>query len=344
MDTTEFTIKLTRYYREDHSALVHPQIHLDWVNDTGWESVIYAFTLTSGPPDARKTDRCVMRMLTGADFAEAKKEFQILSNLYRAGYPVPEVFGLGSEEDGFGHPFILMQRIEGGDFPSRFPHTPEDDQAPLVAFIELFRQLHTLDWRPYFDNPEELAPPDDPYFHYDRLLAFFRYHKDSGGVDPLLPLMDWLESQRDRAVCFQPSVIHWDFHADNILEDADGKLYVVDWTSAEIGDYRFDLGWTLALALAYGGEIRRKLILDEYERQLGGQVPELDLFEAAACLRRFGAVMISLALGADAFGMRPDTVEAMHRDRVPMTRLYERLRTITGLDLTGIRDWLAELG
>ncbi len=251
---------------------------------------------------------------------------------------------LGSAEDGFDHPFIIMQRIEGGDFSSSFPRTLEDDQAPLVAFIKLFRKLHTLDWRPYFDDPESLAPLGNPYYHFDRLLAFFRSYLDSGAMAPLLPLLDWLEGQRERAACPQASVVHWDFHADNILEDADGKLYVVDWTSAEIGDYRFDLAWTLALTLAYSGEARRTLVLDEYERQLGGKVPELDLFEAAAYLRRFGVVMLSLALGADKLGMRPETVETMRRDRVPLTRLYDRLRLISGLALPEIRDWLAELG
>ncbi len=163
------------------------------------------------------------------------------------------------------------------------------------------------------------------------------------GLEPLGALLAWLEGQRESAACPQASALHWDFHADNILEDAEGKLYVVDWTSAEIGDYRFDLGWTLALNLAYGGAVRRKLVLDEYERQLGGSVPELDVFEAAAYMRRFGAVMLSLALGADQFGMRPEAVEAMRKDRIPLTRLYERLRDITGLELSEIRDWLEQL-
>lgn len=343
MDPRKFSTRLTQYYR-DQADLVDPAVTLDWVNDTGWESVIYAYTLTSGPANMRQTDGRVMRLLTGADFNDAKKEYQFLSNLHQAGYPVPAVYRLGRTEDGFDHPFIIMQRIEGGDFSSSFPHTPEDDQAPLVAFIRLFRKLHTLDWRPYFDDPEVLAHPDNPFFHFDRLLALFKSYLDSGSMAPLLPLLNWLESQRDRAACHQSSVLHWDFHPNNILEDVNGKLYVVDWTSAEIGDYRVDLAWTLALTLAYSGEVRWKMILDEYERQLGRKVPELELFEVAAYLRRFGTVMLSLAMGADSLGMRPEAVEAMRRDRIPLTRLYDRLRVITGLELPEIRDWLAELG
>ncbi len=85
MDPQEFTTKLTKYYR-DQSKLVDLQVTLDWVNDTGWESEIYAYTLNSGSVDARQTDKLVMRMLTGADFNGAKSEYQILSSLHRAGY------------------------------------------------------------------------------------------------------------------------------------------------------------------------------------------------------------------------------------------------------------------
>ncbi len=173
MFSNAFIQKLESFY-QTHFSLLDPNIQPDWVNDTGWESVIYAYTLTSGPVNARQSQKLVMRMLTGADFSEAQKEYQFLSNLHRAGYPVPAVFGLGSAEEGFGHPFILMQRIEGGDFSAKFPRTPEDDQAPLVAFVRLFRQLHTLDWRPYFADPDKLAPPDAPFFYFDRLLSFFR--------------------------------------------------------------------------------------------------------------------------------------------------------------------------
>jgi len=42
----EFVRKSSQYYQ--HTDLTNPEVDLDWVNDTGWESEIYAYTLTCG--------------------------------------------------------------------------------------------------------------------------------------------------------------------------------------------------------------------------------------------------------------------------------------------------------
>jgi len=118
---------------------------------------------------------------------------------------------------------------------------------------------------------------------------------------------------------------------------------VVDWTSAEISDYRFDLAWTLALTLAYGGEVRREMVLAEYEHQMGSKVPALEVFEVIACARRIGSAMISMQVGAEQLGMRPEAVEVMRRDQAAFERLYQRMAAITGLALPKISAWLESL-
>jgi aminoglycoside phosphotransferase (APT) family kinase protein len=342
MEQKEFERKLPHFYQQ-RSDLSDPEVVLDWVNDTGWESVIYAYSLTSGPAGDRRTERGVLRLLTGTDFESAQREYRTLSFLHEADYPVPKVHGLGNDADGFGHPFILMQRIEGGDFAAGFPQTPEDDQTPLRDFITLFRRLHTLDWRAYGAIQDELAPPGEVYYHFDRQMKLLIEMAAQTGLTALDEAQDWLSEHRGRFRCEWSSLTHRDFHPYNILEDSEGRLFVVDWTSAEISDYRFDLAWTLALILAYGGKGRRDMVQGEYERQMGGKVPELAVFEAAAIVGRIGTVMMSLAVGAEKLGMRPEAVEAMRQGRVPLTRLYDRLRLITGMKLPEIERWLESL-
>ena len=335
--------KLKRYLQRTRH-LKQAQLVLDWVNTEGWESEIYAYTLTYGPTGDRKSETGVMRLLTGADFTEAQSEYRTLSLLHQAGYPVPEVYALGTSKDGFKHPFILMQRVEGGDFYSRFPKSPEDDQKPLQDFIELFRRLHTLDWRPYVENPNAVSPPDQPFFHFDRKLTLFSQYIKAANLTAFDPILSWLNEHRATTACDHASVVHRDFHPNNILEDSQGNLFVVDWTSAEISDYRFDLAWTLALTLAYGGDIRREMVLTEYERQMGATVPALDVFEVVAFVRRIGSAMISMQAGAEKMGMRPEAVEAMRQDRVAFERLFIRLKALTNLDLPEIMDWVQKLG
>ena len=342
MRKQDFTGNLQAYYTE-HSGLTRPIITLDQLIDTGWESEIYIYTLTYGPDSARTSVKRALRLLTGADFSDAKDEFTIISLLHQAGYPVPQVFELGKPGEVFRHPFIIMQCIQGDRFAHRFPKSLGDDQGPLKAFITLFRRLHTLEWRPFVENPGIIDPPNQPFFLFDRQLERFSNYLSRVDIKDLNPAIEWLIGQRQKATCKKGSVIHYDFHPDNILEDTNGKLYVVDWTSAEISDYRFDLAWTLTLALAYGGEVRWEMILKEYERQLGEPVPELDLFEAAAIVRRFAVVMASLKAGAEKLGMRPEAVQAMRKEVEPLTRLYERLQSITGLLLPEIKRFLNTL-
>lgn len=339
MNNNEFEEKLSDYYQEQ-SGLLDPVIDLEVVIDKGWESEIYIYTLTYGPKSERNTVKRALRLLTGANFAGAKGEYRTLSLLRKAGYPVPQVYELGEPDQVFGRPFIIMQYIQPGERAYRLPETPEGDQKSLRAFVALFRQLHTLNWRPFVENPDELDPPDQPFYHFDRQLGIFSDYFSRASFTALDSAMVWLAEKRERTACEGASVVHYDFHPDNILEDKDGKLYVIDWTSAEISDYRFDLAWTLALALAYGGNLRREMILEEYERQLGEKVPELDVFEAAAIVRRIGFVMLSLKEGVDKMGMRTEAADAMRRDKEPLDRLYARLKVITGLALPEVQAFL----
>jgi aminoglycoside phosphotransferase (APT) family kinase protein len=213
----------------------------------------------------------------------------------------------------------------------------------LRDFIGLFRSLHLLKWQPYMEDPDEFAPSGQPYFHFDRKLAHISQYLTGAGLTAFDPVIDWLSDRRELAACERACIVHRDFHPNNILVDGNGNLFVVDWTSAEISDYRFDLAWTLALTLAYEGNIRRQMVLEEYEQQMGSRVPNLEVFEVFACVRRIGSAMISMQNGAEKMGMRPEAAEVMRRDRAAFEHLFQRLIVITGQALPKISAWLESL-
>ncbi len=340
IDRQKFIEAITRFYRNGLGNTL-TRVELDWVNRDGWESEIYAFTAV--PDSSAIPQRMVLRLLTGASTETARDEFETLSRLHRAGYPVPEVIALGGAEDGFDGPFIIMQRIEGGNFARRFPRSPGQNLEGLRDFVSLFIQLHSLDVPTVWGEPDPVAATGSPFVHFDREMAFYHTQLENLKIDEFSAYLNWLANQRNRAGCVRSSIIHRDFHPDNILEDADGKAYVIDWTSAEISDYRFDLAWTLTLALAYRGADIRQMILDEYQGQLGHPVPELDVFEVVSLMRRIGTVMISLKAGAEALGMRPQAVEAMRREKQPLARVYQHLVSLTGIDQPAIAAFIDEL-
>jgi aminoglycoside phosphotransferase (APT) family kinase protein len=343
MPDPPITQKLTHYYRDHQTELIDPRVTLEWVNTTGWESEIYAYTLTAGKPNQRNAEKRVLRLLTGGQMADAEREYHFLTLLNKAAYPVPQVYALGHETDGLGYPFIIMECIQGSSFGNRFITSLTGDPGPLKQFTALFRRLHTLDWRPYLENPADYEQVGNPFYYFDRILADYDGHLAQAGLVDFKPVMGWLKAQRERIPCPQGSIIHLDFHHNNILEDIDGRLVVIDWTSTQISDYRYDLAWTLTLALAYRGPAGRSVILDAYQQECGQPVPALDVFEVAAILRRIGTVMISLRAGAETLGMRPEAVQAMRRDAGPLSRIYAHLCRLTGLDLPGIKAFISEL-
>ena len=90
-------------------------------------------------------------------------------------------------------------------------------------------------------------------------------------------------------------------------------------------------------------EERRKLILQEYESQLGAKVKNLDYFDVAACLKRLAAVFISLAHGPEKLGLRPEAVEAMKNEAEPLGKVYELLVKRTGIQSPEISGLLKSL-
>jgi len=55
---------------------------------------------------------------------------------------------------------------------------------------------------------------------------------------------------------------------------------VIDWTSFDVTDSRFDLAWTLVLAHAHGWSGLRDQIFQDYQRHTGVQVEQIEAFEA----------------------------------------------------------------
>jgi aminoglycoside phosphotransferase (APT) family kinase protein len=131
-----------------------------------------------------------------------------------------------------------------------------------------------------------------------------------------------------------------DYHPYNILLRCDGAAFVIDWTSAQVSDYRLDLAWTLLLMSTYGNPEARDLVLREYERIAGHEAEQIEFFEVAACLRRLVTIHISLSAGAETMGMRAGAEDAM-ADSDHIAKVYALLQERTGIRIAEIEQLLA---
>lgn len=341
MDTqqSDYAALLESYYVQNIPDKEQPTV--DTMSDisSGWESVLYSFWLEHGPAADRQRERLVLRLYVGRGAAEkARHEFQAMGQLYRAGYPVPQVFALEEEQSPFGRPFILMEYVQGQELWSLMSKTPRTEWSPLLTlFCQLFVRLHTLDWRPF----SQTANNPSPYHTIDRWLEFGRSLPQVNPFgEEFQPVLAWLEARREQMACLRPSPVHQDFHPSNIIVKSDGSAVVIDWTNFSISDFRFDLAWTLMLADAYEGTAVHDGILQTYEQVSGRPVEQIECFEVVACLRRLLDVSTSLSAGPEQLGMRAEATAVIQQQMPAHRRVYSLLVKHTGIHLPSLEKLL----
>ncbi len=321
---------LEQYLREkfrDKPALSIAR--LEKITD-GWESDNYLLTVEYGNVPRTRED-WVWRIYSGVgDQAKATREFNSMKRLLAVGYPVPRVHLLEAEHSPFERPFIIMEYIPGAVMWDLLGSSSAERRIQLIdQFCRFFVQLHALDWKLFDDS----LPDDDPFFFIDRWLSEARgMLRNFPEVDGD-PFLDWVTARRDLLVCARPSPTHQDFHPGNILFYTDHQLFAIDWTSFAVTDYRFDLGWTLMLAQAYGWPEARDQILNGYQRHAGKQVEQIEVFEAIECARRLLDLTVSLTHGAQRMGMNAQVTEKIRASMEAHRRVHRLFVERTGLHI-----------
>ena len=296
----------------------------------GWESDNYLLTVEYGSFPRTRED-WVLRIYSGVgDQAKAAREFNSMKRLLAVGYPVPRVHLLETKHSPFEKPFIIMEYIPGAVMWDLLGSSSAERRMQLIdQFCRFFVQLHTLDWKLFDDS----LPDDNPFFFIDRWLSEARGMLQNFPEVDGDPFLDWVIARRDLLVCARPSPTHQDFHPGNILLKMDHQLFAIDWTSFAVTDFRFDLGWTLMLAQAYGWPEARDQILSGYQRHAGKKVEQIEVFEAIECARRLLDLTVSLTQGAERMGMNAQVTETIRASMEAHRRVHRLFVERTGLHI-----------
>ena len=303
----------------------------------GWESDVYGFGVEEWGDGAPR----VLRLYFGGGAARAAlREYQALRLLADAGFPVPAVDLVEPSPGPLGRTFLVMQRIAGN--PMREPVAQLAAAAQDRALTELgalLAQLHQIDLARLPSTwPVRVSGARDQINHMAAAGAAFP-------TQDMELALGWL---RDRPAINEPpqlGLVHWDFHPNNILQDSDGKRWVIDWTQFQATDVRFDLAWTLLLVGGHANPQWADTMLAGYAAAWPTPPPWLDgmsFFEAAACAKRVLSVVISLVAGPDKLGMRPGAEEAMRGYLPVIGAMYRRWITLTGVALPESERLLAD--
>jgi len=303
---------------------------------SGWETRLFYFELNYTYDGASKKDRLVARIFSGKG---SRHEYDIMSRLLRAGYPVPRVYEF--DEGGvLGQPFLTMKFIEGRSLEREFlSGSQEDLNGVLDIMMGLFVRLHDIDISEIF--PDRIGVSTREYI--EGVIRKYRKAATGCGIEWMGPLIDWLEERKGSVTPMPPAVLHGDFHPMNIMLKADGSPVVLDWGAFHVGDRRSDLSWLMLLAGTFLEPSVRDAILAAYEATSGTEVEDIQFFEALSILRRLTDVAVSVEAGAENQGMRPGAVEMMREASGHIRNVYDVLVELTGLRLPEYEEFLNSL-
>ncbi len=150
-----------------------------------------------------------------------------------------------------GTPTIVLEHVNAESLLVHTAATTDHSHLP-VPLAEAAASFHTI---PLDELPASLARPDsyDSYLT-DRIDEWRRTaHAHIESLPVLRYVAAWLHAHRPPPVPLR--LIHGDFQSANLMLDEHGRIVVLDWELAQIGDPREDLGYFSAVAQIAGPDL-----------------------------------------------------------------------------------------
>jgi aminoglycoside phosphotransferase (APT) family kinase protein len=211
----------------------------------GYSLVTVAFTATVGG----HSQRYVLRINPPGDAALSRTdrvaEGELLGTLTSAGtVPIPALRWSDLTGSVLGAPALISDYVDGPQLLSRLRGVSEDEQRHLaLGLAETIAVVHV-----HGAAPATMERPPSWNAYIDSFIASWRALE--AGYPEHNPFIRWVAAWLDahRPVPAPLTLVHGEFQTANVMLDGAGKMQVIDWEYAHIGDPRIDLGWIQSVA------------------------------------------------------------------------------------------------
>jgi aminoglycoside phosphotransferase (APT) family kinase protein len=211
----------------------------------GYSLVTMGFTASS----SARTRRYVVRAdppgggLTGTD---RRSEWDLLQALTARGrVPMPAAHWF---DDGLvlGTPGIVLDFVDGPQLGAHAATADDAEQRRLAGQLaETLAAVHAIGPDGLPDSCRRAESWDG---YVDGLIAAWRrLEAEHVERNPFLRYVAcWLEAHKPPPAPL--TLVHGEFQTGNVMLDAQGRMLVIDWEFAHVGDPRVDLGWCQSVA------------------------------------------------------------------------------------------------
>ena len=169
---------------------------------------------------------CLLRVSDAAQFAEKKKEYEIIQKYASLGFPMSQPLAFGLCPEGV---VMLLSWLEGDDLESVLPALPEAEQYRLGREAgTILKKIHAL----------PLDPADVPATtkREKKLRQLAAYEESPVRIPGDEAAVQYVKEHIDRIWREPPVYQHGDFHPGNLIYLPNGSLGVIDFNRWEVGD------------------------------------------------------------------------------------------------------------
>jgi aminoglycoside phosphotransferase (APT) family kinase protein len=188
----------------------------------------------------------------------AENEFKTLQALATAGISVPKPYLWKKTSHAVSRSFLIMEFISGELLSDYLLKTDSKTKRMdgFHRFIQEMVNIHRYDWASVFIDSSSIAIPNiesNPFIYVDNLIKYPKEMIDIHDINDLKPLVYWLEINKIKTE--KLSLLHGDYHMNNIIITPQKKLVVLDWADLKIGDFRHDLAFAIVATSSAGVDV-----------------------------------------------------------------------------------------
>ncbi|OLS27099.1 MAG: Stress response kinase A [Candidatus Heimdallarchaeota archaeon LC_3] len=213
----------------------------------------------------------------------AEREFKTLQKLHSANLSVPKPYTWKKHSQGFSRSYLIMEKIPGmiaSDY--LFQLKSDEEKFELIAsFIQELVNLHSIKWKNQFPEVQKPDIKNNAYSFVEQIISFPKEMIIKYNVIELKPLIEWLEKNKEKTENL--SLLHGDYHMNNVIATPEGKLVIIDWANLMVGDYRHDLGFAI-VATSSAGEDVLEHFKNLYQKISGREVKNIYYFMVLSVL------------------------------------------------------------
>jgi aminoglycoside phosphotransferase (APT) family kinase protein len=222
------------------------------------------------------------------------RECETVKKMLACGVPVPRIYCLEKDSAVLGHPFVVMEKIEGERLIDAWIRQPELRPQLMEDLVSVLATIHDVDWRAndlsFLGEPQhDLGYAEDEIGKWERVLEETQYH----AYPVMAELIAWL--RRNVPVSQRTTMCHGDYSILNAHVNKGRIAAILDWEMVSLGDPVSDIVWLCNMAAGMRlPDWDEDRFIKGYEEVTGTRVSEASLtfWRKFAFLKTMG-IMVS---------------------------------------------------